>query len=206
MVKRALTDRAIKSLANKPAKEGKTYDVPDGIVPGLAVRVMPSGQRTFVLVARFPGRKNPTRRAIGAYGAITLDTARERARKWLDLIRRGIDPQTEARVLAERQRNRLACASQREARVRFVDLPGLERDSLDESVRARRLEPGLLELVRDVFGRALVAGAARVASLQRVVREKLDVLPPAVAVSGRDRARGDDERDDCKGALHSCTT
>jgi integrase len=100
MVKRALTDRAIKSLANKPAKEGKTYDVPDGIVPGLAVRVMPSGQRTFVLVARFPGRKNPTRRAIGAYGAITLDTARERARKWLDLIRRGIDPQ----VQEERER------------------------------------------------------------------------------------------------------
>ena len=28
MTKRALTDRAIKSLANHPAKPGKTYDVP----------------------------------------------------------------------------------------------------------------------------------------------------------------------------------
>ena len=62
---------------------------------------MPSGKRTFVLVTRFPGRKNPTRRSLGTYGAITLDTARERARVWLDLIRRGIDPQVEE----ERQRS-----------------------------------------------------------------------------------------------------
>jgi integrase len=100
MTKRALTDRAIKSLSKKPAKPGKTYDVPDALVPGLAVRVMPSGLRSFVLVTRFPGSKNPTRRALGAYGAVTLDTARERARVWLDLIRRGIDPQIEE----ERQR------------------------------------------------------------------------------------------------------
>jgi integrase len=100
MTKRALTDRTIKSLAKKPAKPGQTYDVPDAIVPGLAVRVMPSGQRSFVLVTRFPGRKNPTRRSLGIYGAISLDTAREKARVWLDLIRRGIDPYIEE----ERQR------------------------------------------------------------------------------------------------------
>jgi integrase len=100
MAKRALTDRTIKSLAKKPAKPGRTYDVPDALVPGLAVRVMSSGARTFVLVTRFPGRKNPTRRSLGAYGAITLDAARERARVWLDLIRRGIDPGVEE----ERQR------------------------------------------------------------------------------------------------------
>jgi integrase len=100
VTKRTLTDRAIKSLGKKPAKPGKTYDVPDAIVPGLAVRVMPSGLRSFVLITRFPGRRNPTRRSLGAYGAITLDTARERARVWLDLIRRGIDP----RVEEERQR------------------------------------------------------------------------------------------------------
>jgi integrase len=95
MTKRALTDRTIKSLANKPAKPGQTYDVLDAIVPGLAVRVMPSGLCSFILVTRFPGRKNPTRRSMGTYGAITLDTAREKARVWLDLIRRGIDPRVE---------------------------------------------------------------------------------------------------------------
>jgi integrase len=100
MTKRALTDRTIQSLGKKPAKPGSTYDVPDALVPGLAVRVMPSGARTFVLTTRYPGRTNPTRRSLGAYGAITLDTARERARVWIGLIRRGIDPAIED----ERQR------------------------------------------------------------------------------------------------------
>src|SRR5215475_2657096 len=90
---RVLSDRKLKSL--KPAAAGKTYDVADGVVPGLAVRVMPSGARSFVLVARYPGSKNPTRRSLGAYGALTLEKAREKARGWLELIGRGIDPQHE---------------------------------------------------------------------------------------------------------------
>jgi Arm DNA-binding domain len=99
-----LTDRKLKALERKPAAPGTTYDVADGVVPGLAVRVMASGRRSFVLVARFPGKdgktKNPTRRALGAYGALTLEKAREKARIWLDLIDRGIDPRFEE----ERQR------------------------------------------------------------------------------------------------------
>lgn len=62
MARRALTDRLLKSLKK---------DVTDAIVPGLAVRVSSTGQKTFVLVGRFPGRSNPTRRAIGAYPAIS---------------------------------------------------------------------------------------------------------------------------------------
>jgi integrase len=104
MAAKALTDRKLRALQHAPAAPGKTYDVADGVVPGLAVRVLPSGQRSFVLVARFPGKngkaKNPTRRSLGAYGALTLEKAREKARVWLDLINRGIDPQFEE----ERQR------------------------------------------------------------------------------------------------------
>jgi integrase len=70
-------------------------------VPGLYARVMPSGARTFVLVARYPSKpKNPTRRSLGSYGALTLDEARVKARAWLSLIERGIDPAHEE----ERQR------------------------------------------------------------------------------------------------------
>jgi integrase len=70
-------------------------------VPGLYVRVMPSGARTFVLVARYPANpKNPTRRSLGSYGALTLEAAREKARTWLALIERGVDPANEE----ERQR------------------------------------------------------------------------------------------------------
>jgi integrase len=92
-MKKVLTDRALKAL--KPAKPQSRYEVSDAVVPGLAVRVTPAGQRTFVLIARYPGSSNPTRRAIGEYGAITLDQARAEARKWLDLLKRGKDPKAE---------------------------------------------------------------------------------------------------------------
>jgi hypothetical protein len=91
-VAKTLTDRALKALENKPAAPGKTYDVADGVVPGLQVRVMPSGARTFVLTTQYPGSNNPTRRALGGYGELTLEQARDKARQWLVLIKRGVDP------------------------------------------------------------------------------------------------------------------
>jgi integrase len=59
------------------------------------VRVSDSGRRTFILVTRYPGSRNPTRRALGEYGALTLDRARGKARDWLELIRKGQDPKHE---------------------------------------------------------------------------------------------------------------
>ena len=122
MPKKNLTDRTLKAL--KPAKAGKRYDVMDLIVPGLAVRVTETGQRTFVLVARYPdptaphGRaKQPTRRALGEYGALTLEKARGKARDWLALIRQGIDPRSdeERRRAAELQRQGNSFAAVAEA-------------------------------------------------------------------------------------------
>jgi integrase len=96
--KRVLTDRALKAL--KPAKHGQRYEIGDAVVPGLAVRVTDTGTKTFALVARFPGSHNPTRRALGEYGAMTLERARDEARRWHELLHRGIDP----RIEIERQR------------------------------------------------------------------------------------------------------
>jgi integrase len=91
-MKTTLTDRRLKAL-----RGGNNYrDVWDAAVPGFGVRVAPSGRKTFVLMTRF-GRKNPTRRAIGVYGAITLADARGRAREWLGLISEGKDPATQKR-------------------------------------------------------------------------------------------------------------
>ena len=92
-MKKNLTDRTLKAM--KPARLGKTYDVADAQVPGLAVRVLPSGKRTFVFVGRFPGKTNPTRRRLGTYGALTLEKARDKARRWSELIASGIDPASE---------------------------------------------------------------------------------------------------------------
>ena len=87
MAKRNLTDRTLKAL--KPAAAGKLCDIMDSVVPGFGVRVSDSGRRTFMLVARYPGSPNPTRRAIGVYGAITLADARQTAQDWLKLIKAG---------------------------------------------------------------------------------------------------------------------
>jgi integrase len=92
------TDRTLRAWQRTPQQPGLVYDV---AVPGLAVRVMPSGSYSFVLVARYPGSRNPTRRSLGAYGALTLEQARAKARSWLELIHRGVDP--EHREAQERQ-------------------------------------------------------------------------------------------------------
>ena len=102
--RKRLTDRTLKAL--KPMA-GKLYDVMDSDVRGLGVRVSETGRLTFVLVARFPGSKNPTRRALGEYGALTLEKARAKARDWLELLRKGVDPrEDEDRKRIEQQRRR----------------------------------------------------------------------------------------------------
>jgi len=102
-----LTDRFVGSDNRTPATGRRDY--PDAIVPGLALRVTAAGHKSFVLIARYPSSpKNPTRRALGDCGEITLDEARVRAREWLALIRRGIDPKVEeTRRRAETQRKQV---------------------------------------------------------------------------------------------------
>jgi integrase len=98
MAQRRLTDRTLKAL--KPAQPGKHYDVFDLGSPGFGVRVSDTGRKTFVLAARYPGSDNPTRRALGLYGPLSLADARTKAGAWVKLLERGIDPATEE----ERQR------------------------------------------------------------------------------------------------------
>jgi Arm DNA-binding domain len=66
------------------------------VVPGFGVRVTANGKRTFILIGRFGGSKNPTRRALGEYGALKLEQARIKARSWIELTQRGTDPKIEA--------------------------------------------------------------------------------------------------------------
>jgi integrase len=64
----------------------------DAQIPGFGIRPSGNGKKIFVLVKRFPGAKSPSPRAIGEYGAITLEAARETAREWLALLKSGKDP------------------------------------------------------------------------------------------------------------------
>ncbi len=103
MARQKLTDRTLKAL--KPGV--KPYDVMDSLAPGLGVRVMGTIEapvRSFIFLARYPGSKNPTRRALGPYPAITLEEARKVAAAWRDLIKVGKYPQEEARRAADAER------------------------------------------------------------------------------------------------------
>jgi hypothetical protein len=93
MPKKTLNDRALKAL--KPAAPGKRDLVHDAIVPGLAIKVTDRGHKSFVLIKRYPGSRNPAPRSLGEYGAISLEQARDKARDWLELLRKGIDPAVE---------------------------------------------------------------------------------------------------------------
>ena len=103
LAKKPLTDRAIDKA--KPAEAGKRKLLWDAHVPGLALRITDNGSKSFVLVTRYPGSPNPTARALGRVGAITLVEARDRARDWLKQITAGNDP---AAQLAEAKAETLA--------------------------------------------------------------------------------------------------
>jgi integrase len=126
MAKRNLTDRLLKSLKPKATR----YDVMDSVVPGLGIRVS-DNRRTFILIARFPGSNNPTRRTLGEYDVTSLEEAREKAREWRKLIKKKIDPSAEEqrkrensfRAVAEQfisyiQRQKLRTAAVMEYRLR----------------------------------------------------------------------------------------
>jgi integrase len=101
-----LTAKKIPSLKPAKAKDGKVADtiIMDAVVPGLGVRLSPKGKKTFVMVARFGGSKWPARRSLGAHGTLTLAEARKKAREWLSLVERGIDPAAVAARAKEEER------------------------------------------------------------------------------------------------------
>src|SRR5262245_51417974 len=92
-----LTDRKLQSLKPQKTSNGKLkqYDLGDTDTPGLCVRVGTSGTKTFVVLGRFPGGHNPTRRRLGGYPALSLADAREKARDWRKLLGQGKDPAVE---------------------------------------------------------------------------------------------------------------
>jgi integrase len=100
-----LTTKFIAGL--KPAARGTRAHYWDALVPGLGVRVTARGTKSFVFYRRWPGSRIPTRRTLGNVKHMTLATARDRARDWLALAERGIDPaeqQRQARIVEQHRR------------------------------------------------------------------------------------------------------
>src|SRR5262249_8119353 len=91
--------------------------------------VSDKGTRSFALVARYPGSTNPTRRLIGEYGAISLEQARTEARKWHELLHRGVDPgaEREQRKQAETKKRSNTFANVAEDFIAHVHRQGQRR-------------------------------------------------------------------------------
>ena len=90
-----LTSKFIGSL--KPAPAGRRAYYWDALVPSLGVAVTARGTKSFIVYRRWPGRRAPARRTLGNANKLPLNAARQRARDWLALVERGIDPKEQAR-------------------------------------------------------------------------------------------------------------
>ncbi|MBV8470702.1 MAG: integrase arm-type DNA-binding domain-containing protein [Burkholderiaceae bacterium] len=66
-----------------------------GAVPGLALQVLPTGGRTWILRATMGGKRRDM--GLGGYPEVTLAQAREDARNARDKVRQGIDPVEQGR-------------------------------------------------------------------------------------------------------------
>ena len=116
--RRKFTDKFIRDVPLPP--DGKRHEYSDVDPPQLLLRVSSNGNKSFSLLARFPGYTHPTRRALGAFydgdpavlaepdptlydrdsAALSLSEARGKAKYWLGLLSRGRDPGAEKRTAA----------------------------------------------------------------------------------------------------------
>ena len=143
-MKRTLNDRMIKAL--KPAPAGERYEVKDTVVPGFRVRVTDKGQRTYMLRARYPGMAHSNRREIGDCGVLTLEAARNKARRWLELIKQGVNRQLEE----ERSRQ----AEQRQQRNTFAAVAeDFIREKLPEERKGREIEQNIRRELIPAWGK-----------------------------------------------------
>lgn len=94
-----LTETAIRAALASAAKTGRRFDLADALLPGLRLRLTPAGSATWALACRDPhGRMR--RFPLGAFPAMGVAEARDRARALRVRVREGEDP------IAERRRVR----------------------------------------------------------------------------------------------------
>ncbi len=110
--KRVLTDRALKALA--PAPAGKRLIIWDALQPHLGVRVTERAAKSFVVVRRRPGARNPDTVVLGSYPALSLAAARAAAPAILATIIAGRRPREveaeQRRMEAKQRRDTVATA------------------------------------------------------------------------------------------------
>jgi len=91
----ASSKRLTKEAVDRAAPKSKRYEIWDDALPGLGVRVEPTGTKSFIFRYRpaGTGREGVKRfLKIGRYGSLTPDQARNKAKELLGLVASGEDP------------------------------------------------------------------------------------------------------------------
>jgi len=91
-----MTDTAIQAAAKRAAESGKRLDISDATLPGLRLRLTPSGRRSWVLACR-DTMGGMRRFPLGDHPAMGISEAREAARSMRAEVRKGADPVADAR-------------------------------------------------------------------------------------------------------------
>jgi hypothetical protein len=77
-MRQKLTARLVETL---PTPKARRLEVHDELLPGLRLRIFPTGRKTWSVVGRVDGQQ--IRHTIGTYPTISLSEAREEARRIL---------------------------------------------------------------------------------------------------------------------------
>ena len=149
----ASSKRLTKEAVDRAAPKSKRYEIWDDALPGLGLRVEPTGTKSFIFRYRpaGTGREGVKRfLKIGRYGSLTPDQARNKAKELLGLVASGEDP--------------AAAAAEARAAPTVADLAA---SYLDE-VRAKR-KPTTAALYEDYLNRLVLPdiGRLKAASVTR---------------------------------------
>ena len=214
------TDKFLSTLAVEPGKKDKMLF--DTACPGLGVRVTAKGSKTFLAQWTDPATKRKVREALGQWGSITIEQARDATRARLGDVAKGINPKaTRLKIKAEDARERAEAALTFDALVSDwakLHLASKRPGYASEAQRAIRL--GLAGLMNKPAARisrteavnaldvlvkagknamaARTLAYARAAYQWAVKREKVPAnpfagLPIAVTSASRDRTLTDSE-------------
>jgi integrase len=138
--KRKLTDAFVRNV-KAPTKDDRDH-YPDTDVPGFLLRVTRTGAKSYVLNRRWPNGE-AEKRTVGDARVMRLAEARAKARSWLDLVEKGIDPQQQEREKAEA-----------EAREKAITFANLAEDYINEDLaKKRRARQDALEIRRHIVSR-----------------------------------------------------
>ncbi len=142
----------------------------DSLVPGLALRVTDTGAKSFVLLGRFPA--NPkifTRLSLGRFPGVTLDQARNKARRWQALVERGVDPRH------EEERERLQALRQAGVTIEVV-FKDFAREKLSQERRGADVAREIRKDILPAIGGRPIAEVERI-EIREIIKTKRRTAP-----------------------------